>query len=61
MLGTFCAGKDFAFITFNFNSLAQRKDFPDLNHLIKSWELSFQLRLKLGGVAELRGVPRSRS
>lgn len=56
MLGTFCAGKDFALITFSFNCLAQRQDFPDLNHLIKSWELNRDW--KPGDVAEPHGVPR---
>lgn len=30
------AGKDFPLITFSFNCLAPRQDFPDLNHLIRS-------------------------
>lgn len=58
-LGTFCAGKDFALITFSFKCLAQRRDFPDLNHLIQSWELNWDW--KPGGVAEPHADPRSRS
>lgn len=59
MFGTFCAGKDFALITFSFNCLAQRQDFPDLNHLIKSWEPNWDW--KSCDVAEPLGISRSRS
>lgn len=59
MFGTFCAGKDFALITFSFNWLAQRQDFADSNHLIRSWEPNWDW--KPCDVAEPLGVPRSRS